>query len=80
MEHFFQIPVIHANQAHVFNARLVTFGYVYKFYVVIDNNEYEFERDEEHNYRVLSTVDILGEQVDPKLIDSIVEALEKYMA
>jgi hypothetical protein len=77
MEHFFEIPVTFKGKDQVFNGRLVTFGYVYKFFVIINNTELEFERDEERNYRVLNNKEEKTTRIDTELLAMVVKALEQ---
>jgi hypothetical protein len=75
MEHFFEIPITFKGKDHVFNGRLVTFGYVYKFFVIINNAELEFERDEERNYRVLNNDEEKTRHIDAELLGVVVSLL-----
>ncbi len=53
MEHFFVLPVNYKGEALNIKSRLVTFGYVYKFYIIVNGSELVFEKDDEQNYRVI---------------------------
>ncbi|AYD47373.1 hypothetical protein [Arachidicoccus soli] len=75
MEHYFDLPVSYNGIEHNYKGRLVTFGYVYKFYIVIDGLEYVFEKDDEQQYRVLSENEQGKKDVDPALIQSIIDTL-----
>ena len=77
MEHFFELRVKYKDEELNLKARLVTFGYVYKFHVIVYGKELIFEKDEEQNYRVLSEQDsadhkIIGEA----LLHAIIKSLE----
>lgn len=75
MEHFFDLPVNYKGQTLSLRARLVTFGYSYKFYILVDKSELEVERDDEMQFRVLSYD--TAAKVDPVLMAAIVSSLEK---
>jgi len=75
MEHFFELPVTYKGNDLLLNGRLVTFGYVYKFYIIVDGEEFVFERDDERQYRMLSEGNITARPPDPALISAIVDTL-----
>ena len=75
MEHFFDLPVIYKDEELNLRARLVTFGYSYKFYIVVDKFELEVERDDQMNFRVLNyDTDV---KIDIVLLEAIITSLEK---
>jgi hypothetical protein len=76
MEHLFELPVSYKGQDLTFNGRLVTFGYIYKFYLMIDGHEYIFERDDEHNYRMLTADNNSVPHLDVGLIEAIIFVLQ----
>lgn len=76
MEHLFELPVPYKGQELTFNGRLVAFGYIYKFYLMIEGYEYIFERDDEHNYRMLTVDNHLGKPLDITLIEAIISVLQ----
>ncbi len=77
MEHFFELPVTYKGEEIIFNSRLVTFGYDYKFHIIVNGQELVFERDDERNFRILTTnIDLSAESIDRDLIESIVHSLE----
>lgn len=76
MEHFFELPVRYKDEELNLKARLVTFGYIYKFHVIVYGKELVFEKDEEQNYRVLSELNsvdnmIIGEALLHAIIKSL---------
>ncbi|QES88705.1 hypothetical protein [Rhizosphaericola mali] len=77
MEHFFELPVIHNGEEISFNSRLVTFGYDYKFHIIVNGQELIFERDDDRNFRILTTTleqkDIV---LDNVLVENIIRSLE----
>jgi hypothetical protein len=76
MEHFFELPVTYKGEELNLKGRLVTFGYTYKFYVVLNGEEYIFERDDEHQYRMLSVENNVNKPIDKELIELVIRALE----
>ncbi|MBS1631583.1 MAG: hypothetical protein JST10_03315 [Bacteroidetes bacterium] len=77
MEHYFELPVtINGEQKH-FKGRLATFGYVYKFYIIVDGQELVFEKDDEQQYRVLSEGNSEEKVIEPALIQAIITVLDK---
>ena len=77
MEHYFELPVNHNGEERIYKGRLVTFGYVYKFYIVVDKQELVFEKDDEGHYRALVAEGKDSKAIDPALIQAIVRTLEK---
>jgi hypothetical protein len=75
MEHFFTLPVTYQGMDYEYKARLVTFGYSFKFHVMVDKRELIFERDDEMNLRALDA-DPGQEPMDPSLLAAIAAALE----
>ncbi len=77
MEHFFELPVTYNKEALSLKGRLVTFGYVYKFHIIANGRELVFEKDDEQNYRVLTTDgDVNNKSFDKELIEAIIESLK----
>lgn len=77
MEHYFELPVHYNEEDLNFKARLVTFGYVYKFYVIVDGKELVFEKDDEQNYRVISERDAKDNRpVNNGLLEAIIKSLQ----
>ena len=78
MEHFFELPVHYNGEDIHLKARLVTLGYVYKYYVIVDGRELVFEKDEEQYYRVISEGNGAdGKSVNDKLLEAIVKSLQQ---
>lgn len=75
MEHYFELPVTYHGEERNFKGRLVTFGYVYKLYIIVDGRELVFEKDDEQQYRVLAEEADKNKPVDPHLMRAIIEAL-----
>lgn len=57
----------------LFNVRLATFTYGYKFYVEIEDNEVVFERDDEGNLRAIVPETTSGTVIEKGLIEAIIE-------
>ena len=77
MEHFFELPVVYKGEELTLNGRLVTFGYTYKFYIVVEGGEFAFEKDDEQQFRMLSSANVSEKHIDSRLIEVIIDALEK---
>lgn len=77
MEHYFELPVIYQGKEHTFKGRLATFGYVYKFYIIVGGQELVFEKDEEGQYRVFAAEEKKDQHIDPELIRVIIGTLSK---
>lgn len=71
MEHQFELPVIYKNKEYLFNGRLATFTYGYKFYVDINDNEVIFERDDEGELRALLPDSTAETAVEKGLIEAV---------
>lgn len=79
MEHYFVLPVTYNGEVRNYNGRLVTFGYTYRFYIVVDGQEFVFEKDDEGQYRVFAERrnedHKSGKEIDTILIQTIIIAL-----
>lgn len=73
MEHQFELPVIYKNREYLFNGRLATFTYGYKFYVDINDNEVIFERDNEGELRALLPDSTAETAVEKDLIEAVIK-------
>ncbi|HTN45669.1 MAG TPA: hypothetical protein VL098_04925 [Flavipsychrobacter sp.] len=76
MEHFFNLPVTHDEEELLLPGRLVTFGYTFRLYIMLENEEVIFERDEEMKYNVLN----IGDEnvtVDRELLMAVLSTLEE---
>ena len=79
----FDIIVHHRGKDLSFNARLMAYGYSYRFLVSVDNQEVIFEPDEERKYRALLDPihRTMGEkELDIHLLRSIGETLENILS
>lgn len=80
MEHFFELPVMHKREELLLQARLVTFGYVYKFHILVDGRELIFEKDDHEEFRVLEQEGNMDKTIDRGLIEDILKVLEKLQS
>lgn len=77
MEHYFELPVVYQGKEQSFKGRLATFGYVYKFYIIVAGQELVFEKDEEGQYRVFASDEKKGRNIDPGLIRAVTATLDE---
>jgi len=80
MEHYFELPVVYKNEELLFNGRLATFAYHYKFYINVNGQELIFERDDEANLRAIAPDAALTPPIDKELIEKIGEVLHHVQA
>lgn len=76
MEHYFEIPVEYNGVKLSFKGRLSTFGYTYKFFIVVNGNEFVFEKDDDGKYRVINESNELHKPIDIELLKTIVSVLD----
>ncbi len=69
----FELPVTYKGKEELFNVKLATFTYGYKFYVDVNGNEVVFERDDEGNMRALVQDTSSESKVEKGLIEAIME-------
>lgn len=79
MEHYFEIPVNYEGEEQLLKGRLVTFGYDYKFYIVVKGEELVFEKDEQGDFRVINHSSMPTGGVDTKLVGAIVNGLQELV-
>ncbi|MDI3320613.1 hypothetical protein [Pinibacter soli] len=77
MEHYFELPVNYEGNEQSFKGRLVTFGYDYKFYIVVNGHEVVFESDEDGSYRAVTKPSEHIKPIDTKLLEAIIFALHQ---
>lgn len=56
MTETFILPVDYLGTGHEFKARFERYGYTHRIAVLIDENTYVFEPDEEGSYRAMNNV------------------------
>ncbi|WP_250254673.1 hypothetical protein [Chryseobacterium sp. Marseille-Q3244] len=69
----FELPVTYKGKKELFNVKLVTFTYGYKFYVDVNGNEVVFERDDEGNMRAMVQDTSSESKIEKGLIEAIME-------
>jgi hypothetical protein len=69
----FELPVTYKGQDLLFNGRLATFTYGYKFYVDINGAEVIFERDDEGNLRAMLPENVSDTAIEKGLIEAVIE-------
>lgn len=72
----FEIPVTYKGQEYLFNGRLATFTYGYKFYVDVNGVEVVFERDDEGNLRAMLPDNTSDNSIEKGLIEAIIEVFK----
>jgi hypothetical protein len=78
MEDGFELPVNYKGKDLTFPARLQVFGYSYKVQVEVNGQLIIFERDEERNWRVLSTEENQDfKRPEKGLLQAVAESLEE---
>ncbi|MBV4358766.1 hypothetical protein [Pinibacter aurantiacus] len=77
MEHYFELPVNCEGQEQNFKGRLVTFGYDYKFYIVVAGEEIVFERDEHGYFHTISNPIRTPDRNNTILLEAIVRSLQQ---
>lgn len=75
----FELPVTYKGKDLLFNVRLATFTYGYKFYVEIEDNEVIFERDDEGNLRAIVPETTSGTVIEKGLIEAIIEVFSNSL-
>ena len=81
MDELFEIPVLYKGQELLFPARLLIVGYVHKFVVTIDKQEFFFEQDDNGKYRAIANNINQGEvkNLDTELLKLIAESIESIL-
>ena len=81
MDELFEIPVLYKGQELLFPARLLIVGYVHKFLVTIDKQEFFFEQDDNGKYRAIANNTNQGEvkNLDTELLKLIAESIESIL-
>lgn len=75
VEHYFNLPVVIDGKEIEFQGRLVTFGYAFKFYIIVEGRELAFEKDDDGNYRVVSE-GIQPDTIKKDIFEAIITALK----
>ena len=78
MNESFDIPVIYKDKELNFPARLLQFGYTYKFLVDINGIEVFYEKDDEGNFRaIVDPTKMDTNKLDVSLLQAIAASLEE---
>lgn len=76
MENSFTLSFVHDNKTYNLNTKFIRLGFISQFHIAIENKTLIFERDEEHQYRVIDT-DPKGSEVDKDLLQAVISNLSK---
>lgn len=76
MEMSFDLPVMYKGEERTYPTRAVLYGYAYRFYVLVDDTELLFEKDDEQEFRVLQE-NAAGTPPDPALLSTIIDSLQQ---
>ena len=81
MDETFEIPVLYRGQELLFPTRLLILGYVHKFQVKIEGQDFFFETDNNGEYRALIDPDNKEgvKKLDTELFKAIAEAIESIL-
>lgn len=76
MEHYFEIPISCDGDEQLFRGRLVTFGYDYKFYIIVRGHEIIFEKGELGDFRAIENSESSIKDISTNFLGAIVTALK----
>lgn len=76
MEMSFELPVMYKGEEREYKARAVVYGYTYRFYILVDDTELIFEKDDEQQFRVLQESPGTTPP-DPALLSAIIDSLQQ---
>ena len=81
MDETFDIPVTYKNKELLFPAKLLQFGYIYKFLVDVSGTEVFFEKDEEGKFRASVDPSNMNEgvKIDRGILEAIATTLEEIL-
>ena len=81
MDENFEIPVLYRGQELLFPARLLILGYVHKFLVKVEGQDFFFETDNNGQYRALIDPNNREgvKKLDTELFKAIAEAIESIL-
>jgi hypothetical protein len=82
MTETFILPVDYLGTQHEFKARFERYGYTHRIAVLIDENTFVFEPDEEGSYRAMNTPEhpLTSKVVSIHLLRAVAEKLAKLSA
>lgn len=81
MDELFEIPVKYKGKELLFTAKLLGFGYVYKFQVDVNGQEVFFEADDSGDYRaIIDTANLeAAMKIDVELLKAIAASFESIL-
>jgi hypothetical protein len=80
MEHYFEIPIKCDDCEQLFRGRLVTFGYDYKFYLIIQGREMIFEKSEKGDFHAIENAQFSHYGITTNFLGAIISALNNISA
>lgn len=82
MDEPFILPVEYKGKTLEFEAQLFTTSYNYRIQVLVDEIAFNFERDDEGNFRALAATpdDKKAQKTDPSLLQAIGNTLETILS
>jgi hypothetical protein len=82
MTETFILPIAYSGTEHEFKARFERYGYTHRIAVLIDENTFVFEPDQEGIYRAINTPahPVLGKVANINLLQAVAEKLAKLSA
>ena len=82
MEEFFTIKLLHKGVETVLSGKLRISAYTHQFIFIIGESEIILEKDDEGNFRALTTTEFAGgsaRKTDPSLVQALILEMEKEM-
>lgn len=81
MDEFFEIPVVFRGKELLFPARLLVQGYMHKFEVTVDGQQFVFEPDNNGEYRALMDPNSQQEtkKLDVELFKAIADSIQSIL-
>jgi hypothetical protein len=78
----FQLPITYKGKELSYPARLLHFGYVYKFEVEVEATIIQFERDDSGDWRALLSPHDLEQNktIDKELMQALIESIKQITA
>lgn len=72
----FDLPVMYKGEERTYPTRAVLYGYAYRFYVLVNDAELVFEKDDEQQFRVLQE-NPMDTPPDTALLSAIIHSLQQ---
>ena len=82
MTETFILPVDYQGTEHEFQGRFERYGYMHRIAVLIDENSFVFEPDEEGSYQAMNTPEhsVISKVVSINLLQAVAKKLAKLSA